>query len=80
MLSLRSAVAATAEPQALLMDEPLSNLHAKLRVTMRGTLNTLHGRLGTTAVYVTHDQIEAMTLGDEVAVMRDGFLQQVDPP
>jgi multiple sugar transport system ATP-binding protein len=79
-VSLRSAVAATAEPQALLMDEPLSNVDAKLRVTMRGTLNVLHGRVGTTTVYVTHDQIEAMTLGDEVAVMRDGFLQQVEPP
>jgi multiple sugar transport system ATP-binding protein len=68
------------EPQALLMDEPLSNLDAKLRVTMRGTLNDLHRRLGTTTVYVTHDQIEAMTLGDRVAVMRDGMLQQVDVP
>jgi multiple sugar transport system ATP-binding protein len=68
------------EPQALLMDEPLSNLDAKLRVTMRGTLNSLHHRLGTTTMYVTHDQIEAMTLGDRVAVMLDGKLQQVDPP
>jgi multiple sugar transport system ATP-binding protein len=68
------------EPQALLMDEPLSNLDAKLRVTMRGTLNALHHRLKTTTLYVTHDQIEAMTLGDRVAVMRDGKLQQVDPP
>jgi multiple sugar transport system ATP-binding protein len=68
------------EPQAYLMDEPLSNLDAKLRVTMRATLNALHRRLETTTVYVTHDQVEAMTLGDRVAVMRDGRLQQVDTP
>jgi multiple sugar transport system ATP-binding protein len=68
------------EPQAFLMDEPLSNLDAKLRVSMRATLNALHRRLGTTTVYVTHDQIEAMTLGDRVAVMRDGMLQQADAP
>jgi multiple sugar transport system ATP-binding protein len=68
------------EPQAFLMDEPLSNLDAKLRVGMRTSLQQLHNRLGTTTVYVTHDQVEAMTLGQRVAVMRDGKLQQVDAP
>ncbi len=68
------------EPAAFLMDEPLSNLDAKLRVGMRAELARLHDRLGTTTVYVTHDQVEAMTLGQRVAVMRDGFLQQVDTP
>jgi multiple sugar transport system ATP-binding protein len=68
------------EPQAFLMDEPLSNLDAKLRVSMRGALNQLHERLGITTVYVTHDQVEAMTLGDRVCVMRDGRIQQVDSP
>jgi multiple sugar transport system ATP-binding protein len=68
------------EPQAFLMDEPLSNLDAKLRVQMRAELARLHKQLGTTIVYVTHDQIEAMTLGDRVAVVRDGVLQQVDTP
>ncbi len=68
------------EPQAFLMDEPLSNLDAKLRVSMRGTLAALHGRLGVTTVYVTHDQVEAMTLGDRVAVLNDGHLQQCDTP
>jgi multiple sugar transport system ATP-binding protein len=68
------------EPEAFLMDEPLSNLDAKLRVTMRTSLQQLHGRIGTTTVYVTHDQVEAMTLGQRVAVMRDGKLQQVDAP
>jgi multiple sugar transport system ATP-binding protein len=68
------------EPAAFLMDEPLSNLDAKLRVSMRGALNQLHERLGTTTVYVTHDQVEAMTLGDRVCVLRDGQLQQVDTP
>jgi len=68
------------EPAALLMDEPLSNLDAKLRTAMRGQLARLHERVGTTTVYVTHDQIEAMTLGDRVAVMRDGVLQQCDVP
>src|SRR5579871_5369172 len=68
------------EPQVFLMDEPLSNLDAKLRVSMRAALNQLHERLGTTTVYVTHDQVEAMTLGDRVCVMRDGRLQQVDTP
>jgi multiple sugar transport system ATP-binding protein len=68
------------EPKAFLMDEPLSNLDAKLRVHMRAELQRLHERLGTTTIYVTHDQVEAMTLGDRVAVMRDGILQQVDTP
>ncbi len=68
------------EPQAFLMDEPLSNLDAKLRVSMRGSLKQLHERLGVTTVYVTHDQIEAMTLGHRVCVLRDGQLQQVDTP
>ena len=68
------------EPKAFLMDEPLSNLDAKLRVSMRAQLAALHGRLATTTIYVTHDQIEAMTLGQRVAVMRDGRIQQVDTP
>jgi multiple sugar transport system ATP-binding protein len=68
------------EPAAYLMDEPLSNLDAKLRVEMRTYLAALHQRLRTTTLYVTHDQTEAMTMGDRVAVMRDGRLQQVDVP
>ena len=68
------------EPVAYLMDEPLSNLDANLRVAMRAELARLHERLGTTTVYVTHDQVEAMTLGQRVAVMRDGRIQQVDDP
>jgi len=68
------------EPQAFLMDEPLSNLDAKLRVSMRASLAQLHRRLATTTVYVTHDQTEAMTLGQRVAVMRDGRVQQLDTP
>jgi len=68
------------EPAAFLMDEPLSNLDAKLRVDMRAQLSRLHDRLGITTVYVTHDQVEAMTLGHRVAVMRDGRIQQVDEP
>ncbi len=68
------------EPAAFLMDEPLSNLDAKLRVDMRASLARLHERLGVTTVYVTHDQVEAMTLGQRVAVMRDGEIQQVDTP
>jgi multiple sugar transport system ATP-binding protein len=68
------------EPAAFLMDEPLSNLDAKLRVDMRGELARLHERLGVTTVYVTHDQVEAMTLGERVAVMCDGRIQQVDRP
>ena len=68
------------EPAAFLMDEPLSNLDAKLRVGMRAELARLHDRLGVTTVYVTHDQVEAMTLGQRVAVLRDGKLQQIDTP
>ena len=68
------------EPTAFLMDEPLSNLDAKLRVSMRAELVRLHDRLGVTTVYVTHDQVEAMTLGQRVAVLRDGVLQQCDTP
>ena len=68
------------QPQAYLMDEPLSNLDAKLRVGMRAELARLHDRLGVTTVYVTHDQVEAMTLGDRVAVLRDGTVQQCDTP
>jgi multiple sugar transport system ATP-binding protein len=68
------------EPRAFLMDEPLSNLDAKLRVSMRASLSQLHDRLAVTTVYVTHDQVEAMTLGHRVCVMRDGQLQQVDTP
>jgi multiple sugar transport system ATP-binding protein len=68
------------EPKVFLFDEPLSNLDAKLRVETRAELARLHRRLGATVVYVTHDQEEAMTLGSRVAVMRDGFLQQVAPP
>jgi multiple sugar transport system ATP-binding protein len=68
------------EPRAFLMDEPLSNLDAKLRVSMRAQLAALHARLATTTIYVTHDQIEAMTLGQRVAVLRDGRIQQVDTP
>jgi multiple sugar transport system ATP-binding protein len=67
-------------PQAFLMDEPLSNLDAKLRVQMRTTVSRLQNQLGTTTVYVTHDQTEAMTLGDRVAVMRTGVIQQVGTP
>jgi multiple sugar transport system ATP-binding protein len=68
------------EPQVFLMDEPLSNLDAKMRVQTRAELNKLHQRLQTTTVYVTHDQVEAMTMGDRIAVMKDGILQQVDTP
>src|SRR5512133_2169824 len=68
------------EPEAFLMDEPLSNLDAKLRVQMRGEIAKLQSDLGVTTIYVTHDQIEAMTMGDRVAVMRKGELQQVDDP
>jgi multiple sugar transport system ATP-binding protein len=68
------------EPKAFLMDEPLSNLDAKLRVGMRASLAQLHARLGVTTLYVTHDQVEAMTLGQRVAVMRDGRILQVDAP
>ena len=68
------------EPEVFLLDEPLSNLDAKLRVQMRAGLKRLHGRLGVTTVYVTHDQVEAMTLGDRIAVLSDGKLQQLGPP
>ena len=68
------------EPKAFLMDEPLSNLDAKLRVGMRASLAQLHARLGVTTIYVTHDQTEAMTLGQRVAVMREGRVLQVDTP
>src|ERR671921_2773000 len=67
-------------PQVFLMDEPLSNLDAKLRVSTRTQIAALQTRLGVTTVYVTHDQVEAMTMGDRVAVMKDGILQQVDTP
>src|SRR5919198_6348234 len=67
-------------PQVFLFDEPRSNLDAKLRVQMRVELKKLHDRLGTTAIYVTHDQVEAMTLGDRVVVMKDGLVQQVGEP
>jgi multiple sugar transport system ATP-binding protein len=68
------------QPQAYLMDEPLSNLDAKLRVHMRAEISSLQDELGVTTIYVTHDQVEAMTMGDRVAVMRKGELQQVAPP
>lgn len=68
------------EPKVFLMDEPLSNLDAKLRVQMRAELSKLHSRLRTTAIYVTHDQTEAMTMGDRIVVMKDGFIQQVGAP
>jgi multiple sugar transport system ATP-binding protein len=68
------------EPQVFLMDEPLSNLDAKLRVSTRTQIAALQARLGVTTVYVTHDQVEAMTMGDRVAVLKDGILQQVDTP
>ena len=68
------------QPQVFLMDEPLSNLDAKLRVSTRTQIAALQQRLGVTTVYVTHDQVEAMTMGDRVAVMKDGVLQQVDSP
>ena len=68
------------EPKVFLMDEPLSNLDAKLRVQMRAEISKLRHRLQTTVVYVTHDQTEAMTMGDRIVVMKDGFIQQVDTP
>jgi multiple sugar transport system ATP-binding protein len=68
------------EPQAFLMDEPLSNLDAKLRVAMRGQIAELQNKLGVTTLYVTHDQVEAMTMGDRVAVLKRGVLQQADSP
>lgn len=68
------------EPSVFLMDEPLSNLDAKLRVTARAEISKLHQRLGTTFIYVTHDQVEAMTMGDRILVVKDGILQQIDTP
>ena len=68
------------EPKAFLMDEPLSNLDAKLRVATRAELIKLHRRLGVTTIYVTHDQVEAMTMGDRIAVMNQGIIQQIDTP
>jgi multiple sugar transport system ATP-binding protein len=68
------------EPKAFLMDEPLSNLDAKLRVQTRAEIVKLHQRIGTTTVYVTHDQVEAMTMGTRIAILRDGLLQQIDTP
>ncbi len=68
------------DPQVFLFDEPLSNLDAKLRVAMRSEIKELHQRLGTTSVYVTHDQIEAMTMGDKIVVMRDGRIEQTGSP
>ncbi|MCL2367762.1 MAG: sn-glycerol-3-phosphate ABC transporter ATP-binding protein UgpC [Oscillospiraceae bacterium] len=67
-------------PSVFLLDEPLSNLDAKLRTSMRGEISKLHRRLETTFIYVTHDQIEAMTMGDRIVVMKDGYIQQVDTP
>jgi len=68
------------DPAVFLLDEPLSNLDAKLRTSMRSEISKLHKKLGTTFIYVTHDQIEAMTMGDRIVVMKDGFIQQIDTP
>ena len=68
------------DPQVFLFDEPLSNLDAKLRVAMRGEIKELHQRLQTTSIYVTHDQIEAMTMGDRIVVMKDGRIEQIGSP
>src|ERR687898_523366 len=68
------------EPKAFLMDEPLSNLDAKLRVQMRAEIGKLHGRIGTTTIYVTHDQTEAMTMADKIVVLKEGVVLQVDSP
>jgi multiple sugar transport system ATP-binding protein len=68
------------QPKVFLLDEPLSNLDAKLRAQMRTEISKLHKKLGTTFIYVTHDQTEAMTLGDRIVVMKDGFIQQIDVP
>ncbi|MCH4554247.1 ATP-binding cassette domain-containing protein, partial [Aestuariibaculum sp. L182] len=68
------------DPQVFLFDEPLSNLDAKLRVQMRSEIKGLHQRLGTTIVYVTHDQIEAMTMADKIVVMKDGLVEQIGTP
>ncbi|MBR2181200.1 MAG: ATP-binding cassette domain-containing protein, partial [Oscillospiraceae bacterium] len=67
-------------PKVFLLDEPLSNLDAKLRSAMRAEISRLHERLGTTFIYVTHDQVEAMTMGTRIVVMKDGFIQQIDAP
>ena len=67
-------------PQVFLLDEPLSNLDAKLRAQMRTEISKIHKKLGTTFIYVTHDQTEAMTLGDRIVVMKDGIIQQIDTP
>ena len=68
------------DPQVFLFDEPLSNLDAKLRVQMRTEIKELHQRLKTTSIYVTHDQIEAMTMADRIVVMRDGIVEQIGDP
>jgi multiple sugar transport system ATP-binding protein len=68
------------DPQVFLFDEPLSNLDAKLRVQMRGEIKALHQRIGTTTIYVTHDQVEAMTMADKIVVLHDGFIEQVGAP
>ena len=68
------------KPKVFLFDEPLSNLDAKLRVQMRTEISKLHRRLGSTMIYVTHDQVEAMTMGDRIVVMKDGYIQQIDTP
>nr|NIS12916.1 glycerol-3-phosphate ABC transporter ATP-binding protein [Thermoplasmata archaeon] len=68
------------KPKAFLFDEPLSNLDAKLRVQMRTEISKLHTRLTSTMIYVTHDQVEAMTMGDRIVVMKDGLIQQVAAP
>jgi len=68
------------DPKVFLFDEPLSNLDAKLRVQMRGEIKDLHRRLGTTTIYVTHDQTEAMTMADKIVVMRDGRIEQIGSP
>ena len=68
------------DPQVFLLDEPLSNLDAKLRATMRTELTKIHNRVGTTFIYVTHDQVEAMTMATRIVVMKDGLIQQVDAP
>ena len=74
------ARAVASSPKLLLLDEPLSNLDAKLRAQMRTELSKLHKKLGTTFIYVTHDQTEAMTMGDRIVVMKDGYIQQIDSP
>jgi multiple sugar transport system ATP-binding protein len=72
--------AIVSQPQVFLFDEPLSNLDAKLRVQMRSEIKQLHQRLKTTTIYVTHDQIEAMTMADRIVVMRDGYVEQIGSP